>query len=412
MRIICNLINMSVVYSIVSRGHLPRRLQNRGFQVKKLIAALLSAPVLMAAAATSANATTYPITVTDTAGRNVTISAEPQRVVIQDGRDILTMALLDRDDPFKRVVAWNNLIARGDPDFWKILTTKWPDAKSATNMNFSDSGEVNLEQIIAKQPQLIIAQRRALGAFQQGQVLQRMEQLHIPVVFVDSEQDPAGDTAKSVELLGTILNRETEAKEYADFYTSHLQHVQQVIAGIKAPRPRVFVEAKAGFTGGNDCCFTHTTIGWGQLLKAVDAHNVGADLLHVPSGDVTLESLIAAKPDYYIMTGLSLSANNTSAIPFGYGASAPHIDAAFKKLEARPGFAQVKAAQANQVYGIFHSFYNHTYNIVAIEYLAKILYPAQFASLDPKADWDTIISRFTKIPTAAAIFEAKAPAHG
>jgi len=358
-------------------------------------------------ASVSAHATQYPVTVTDTAGRKVTIDQEPQRVVIQDGRDILTMALLDRQDPFKRLVTWNNLIKNGDPVLWKTMSTHWPDAAKVPDMNFSDQGNVNLETVISRQPQLIIAQLRAKPAFEQTGVLTRMAQLHIPIVFIDSEQDPVGHTAESVAMLGKVLNREKEATEYVDFYNQHLQHVQQAIAAIKAPRPRVFVEAKAGFDGP-DCCFTHATIGYGQLLKPLDAVNVGAELLHTPSGSVSMESVIGAKPDVYIMTGKVFSGNSI-ALPLGYGTTPARVDAAFAKLEARPGFMQTKAAMDGQVYGIYHLFYNHAYNIVGIEYLAKILYPAQFAKLDPTADWNTIISKFTTIPVEPLILEAKAP---
>ncbi|VTP61985.1 Uncharacterised protein [Serratia rubidaea] len=48
-------------------------------------------------------ATQYPLTLTDTSGQRVTLKQEPKRVVVQDGRDILTLALLDRADPFS---AW------------------------------------------------------------------------------------------------------------------------------------------------------------------------------------------------------------------------------------------------------------------------------------------------------------------
>ena len=55
-------------------------------------------------------ATQYPLTVTDLDGRQVTLAKEPQRIILQDGRDIMTLALLDRDNPFKRLVAWLSLI--------------------------------------------------------------------------------------------------------------------------------------------------------------------------------------------------------------------------------------------------------------------------------------------------------------
>ena len=67
-----------------------------------LLTALLATPLL-------SYATQYPLTVTDLDGRQVTLAKEPQRIILQDGRDIMTLALLDRDNPFKRLVAWNNL---------------------------------------------------------------------------------------------------------------------------------------------------------------------------------------------------------------------------------------------------------------------------------------------------------------
>ncbi|MGF7187480.1 iron complex transport system substrate-binding protein [Robbsia andropogonis] len=374
------------------------------------VAVMVATSLAFGLTCVSAYATQYPVTVTDTAGRMVTIDQEPQRVVVQDGRDILTMALLDRQDPFKRLVTWNNLIKRGDPGLWQTMSTHWPDAKKIPDMQFSDQGNVNLETIISKQPQLIIAQLRAKSAFEQSGVITRMDQLHIPIVFIDSEQDPVAHTAESVAILGKVLNREKEAEQYVNFYNQRLQKLRTTIAAINAPRPRVFVEAKAGFTGGTDCCFTHATVGYGQLLKAVDAVNVGAELLHTPSGNVTMESVIGAKPDIYIMTGANVTGNNNIALPFGYGTTLQQVNAAFAKLEARPGFMQTKAAQNGQIYGIYHLFYNHAYNIVGMEYLAKILYPTQFARLDPAADWQTIISQFTTIPAKPLLLEAKAPA--
>lgn len=68
--------------------------------------------VLLVAAFTTSfasYATQYPLTISDIAGQKVTIKQEPKRIVLQDGRDIMALALLDRNNPFTRVVAWNNL---------------------------------------------------------------------------------------------------------------------------------------------------------------------------------------------------------------------------------------------------------------------------------------------------------------
>ncbi|SQC42726.1 Solute-binding periplasmic protein of iron/siderophore ABC transporter [Klebsiella pneumoniae] len=52
-----------------------------------LLTALLATPLL-------SYATQYPLTVTDLDGRQVTLAKEPQRIILQDGRDIMTLALL------------------------------------------------------------------------------------------------------------------------------------------------------------------------------------------------------------------------------------------------------------------------------------------------------------------------------
>lgn len=57
-----------------------------------LLTALIATPLF-------SYATQYPLTVTDLDGRQVTLTKEPQRIILQDGRDIMTLALLDRDNP-------------------------------------------------------------------------------------------------------------------------------------------------------------------------------------------------------------------------------------------------------------------------------------------------------------------------
>ncbi len=57
--------------------------------------ALIFAPLL-------AMAQNWPVTVTDLDNRSVTIPKEPQRIILQDGRDILALALLERDNPLPK----------------------------------------------------------------------------------------------------------------------------------------------------------------------------------------------------------------------------------------------------------------------------------------------------------------------
>lgn len=201
----------------------------RSFNRLALVCALaISAPVM---------ATTYPLTITDTSGQRITLQHEPKRIVVQDGRDIMTLALLDRADPFSRIVAWNNLLKKSDPETLAVLNQKWPgEADKIPDMGFSDKGEVNLESVIARKPDLMIAQLRAKPALADTGVLKQLAALNVPVVFVDTFLQPIANTPKSIQLLGEVLNREQEAKEYTDFYQQHLQAITSITAKVTPKR--------------------------------------------------------------------------------------------------------------------------------------------------------------------------------
>lgn len=126
---------------------------------------IILAAVLGAALPGMAAATDYPVTVTDIAGRTVEIKAEPQRIVVQDGRDLFALALLDRADPMARIVAWNNIVSRSDPRTWELFAKQWPEsAARAVDMKFGDEGQVNIEQVVAAKPDLAIFQVRVKQA--------------------------------------------------------------------------------------------------------------------------------------------------------------------------------------------------------------------------------------------------------
>ena len=251
-------------------------------------------------ASTVCSATTYPLTVTDVDGQTITLQKEPQHVILQDGRDIMTLALLDRDNPFKRVVAWNNLPKKQDTQTWALLKKTWPQAEKIVDMGFNDQGQVNLESVLAKKPDIMIAQLRAKPALMQSGVLTTLKSLNIPVVFVDYELHPKENTVPGITLLGKVLNREAEAKAYTDFYQQHWQNLQKGIDQVKT-KPTVFIEPIAG--NSDSCCFTHSHSGWGGLVEAVGGKNIGSTLLPGNAGFVSLEKIIAMKPDVYIMTG-------------------------------------------------------------------------------------------------------------
>ncbi|PRD13809.1 ABC transporter substrate-binding protein [Pantoea coffeiphila] len=364
----------------------------------KTVPALKLSALLVTTLPALAFATTYPLTVTDMDGQKVVIKQEPQRIILQDGREILSLALLDRDNPFKRVVSWNNLMKKQDTGSWNMLKSRWPQADKILDMGFSDQGEVNLETVIAKHPDLMIAQLRAKPSLQQTGVLKQLAALNIPVLFVDVELHPVQNTAASVTLLGKVLNQEDNAKAYTDFYQQKLTAIQNKVKDI-SPKPLVFVEPIAGIGGGGDaCCFTHGRNGWGALVEATGARNIGSELLPGTSGNVAVEKVISMNPDYYVMSGSKRGGKASTVIPLGYNTSVEEIKESFDRLRNRNGVKDIPAVKAGKVAAVYHHFYNHPYNIIGIEMLAKDFYPQQFKDLNPTADYHQIIQKFTKLP--------------
>jgi iron complex transport system substrate-binding protein len=338
------------------------------------------------------------ITVTDMAGRKVTLAAPPQRIALQDGRIALDLALLDRDQPFGRVVVWNNLLQRFEPNQWSILAKNWPAAAKIPDMGFDDNGAVNLEELIAERPQLLVAELRARPVLEQQGVMRTLAQLGIPVLFVDDSENPVPNAARSVTLLGQVLGRAAEAKAYVDFYDFHLAALNKIIAAQPKPRPLVFVNVLAGQNDANGCCFTHGNFGWGLLVQAAGARNLGADLLRTPAGPVSMEAVLAAQPNVLVMTG---RAPNAAA-----------VDARLRTLVQRPGFAALEAVNDGRVYALYHPFYSSVFNIVGLEYLAKYIYPQAFTALHPGQDYASIIAQFTNIPPSPVLLGMQLPAHG
>ncbi|KFX19291.1 ABC transporter substrate-binding protein [Pectobacterium betavasculorum] len=370
--------------------------------LKKTFMSLLVAITLPASFSTYA--TEYPVTITDIDGRNVKINQEPKRIVVQDGRDIMTLALLDRDNPFKRLVAWNNIPKKSDTATWNVLKTQWPEADKILDMGFGDKGEVELESVLSKQPDLMVAQLRAKPSLTESGVLAKLSALNIPVVFIDSEVNPAKNTASSIDLLGTVLNQEDNAKAYSEFYRQHLTAIQQKTATLPK-KANVFVEAWAGRS--DSCCFSHAHNGWGGMVEAIGANNIGSALLPGANGDVSLEKLISMKPDVYIMTGAKRNSPSSKTLPLGYNANKADIAASAEKLISRQGVSQIPAVAQKHVVGIYHPFYNHPYNIVGMEYLAKAIYPQLFTSLNPDDTYRHIIQNFTSLPDSEFIFAWK-----
>lgn len=333
-------------------------------------------------------------TVTDMAGRRVTLPDHVDRVLLGEGRLLYAMALLEGKDPLHRIVGWQGDLQALDPQTWATYQKAFPGIDRIPLIGKSSEATVSVEKALSLKPDLAIFSVGGHGPSRHNALVQRFEAAGVPVVFVDFRQSPLKDTLPSIELMGKALQRQAQA--YIDFYRQHMARVQAAVASVPASEhPRVFVELLAGVWGG--CCHTVGKGNLGELVQAAGGVNIAADLLPGVIGDLNLEQVIASAPEVYVATGSRREGDRPA---LHIGAQTP-IEESRRSLDAlltRPGLTAIKAIREGHVHGLWHNYYDSPYNIVAVEAFLSWFYPGRFPDIDPAATQAELYKRFLAVP--------------
>ncbi|MEA3084039.1 MAG: iron complex transport system substrate-binding protein [Paraburkholderia sp.] len=364
-----------------------------------------------ACAATQAPATQAPRTVTDLAGRTVAIPAEPHRILLGESRLLTAVALLEGQHPLARIVGWQGDLPTMDPQTFDAYAKKFPEIRQIPLIGKATEDSISAEKALSLKPDLAIFSLGGHGPGQYNALVKQLESTGTTVVFVDFRLHPMQNTLPSIKLLGTVLHREKQADDYIRFYQQHLARVQSVVNQIpQDQRPKVFIDLLAGAWDAG-CCHTAGNGNFGEFISAAGGHNIAAGLVPGVLGDVSMEQIIASRPDVYIATG-SRTKPGLAALRVGALTSEQVAQASLAALIARPGFDTIKAIHDGRVHGISHNYYDSPYNIVAIEAFAKWFYPQQFKDLNVHATQDELYRRFLAVPPDGAYWvDAPLAAH-
>lgn len=110
--------------------------------------------------------------------------------------------------------------------------------------------------------------------------------------------------------------------------------------------------------------------------------------------------MIHADPDVVLVTGANWSLYSPGGdwVNLGPGADAQEGHARLQRLMQRPAYRTLRAVREQQVYAIWHPFYDNPYYFIALQRVAKWLHPELFASLDPEATFRELHERFLPVP--------------
>lgn len=248
-----------------------------------------------------ATKTTYPLTVTDASGTEVTFEQAPKRVV----------TLLPSETEIMYAIGAGELVV-GTDDY-----SNYP--AEAANKPHIGGMETNYEAIIALKPDLILASSTMNTA-----AIEQLRSLKLTVLATDPKT--YDDTIAKIEQIGAIMDKSTEAFAVAQHMKEVKQQVTEAVAN--ATVPNVYLEFSPGYT-----------VGKGEYLDEIITLAGGKNISDQPGWyEVDPEYVIQQNPSVIIygsMTG-EVGANNSI----------------LKTMNSRPGWSAIDAMKNKRVYEV------------------------------------------------------------
>jgi iron complex transport system substrate-binding protein len=230
----------------------------------------------LAATPTPIPATTYPVTLTDDEGREVTLDAEPERIVSLAPSNTEIVCALGACD---RIVGVNDF-RDGFPDDVLAELEDVPNVASFTG--------VDREAVVDVEPDLVLAAGNNLTA---PADIAALDELGYPVLVLYPES--LDEVYADIELVGEALDAQVKAADVVTGMRHRVAAVEEAVAG--EDRPRTFYEVSL-FSG------SIYTAGEGSFLASL-IEIAGGDPNH---GDATttaiqLEDLVEADPEVILL---------------------------------------------------------------------------------------------------------------
>lgn len=327
------------------------------------------------------------ISVTDIAGRPVTLPALARRIVLGEARHIAVLGML-HDDPVALVAGWRQDKAL-DPVTQKTWTTRFP-AMAAIAPVGAGNRALSVEAVLALNPDLVVLSLVDHAAPQMVLALDQLAAAGIPVAFVDFFSNPMENTLPSLRLLAALTGGEDRAEAFAGFYQSRLK---RITGRLGETRPRTFVQVHAS---ASDCCNTVGHALFDDFIAAAGGVNIGREMVPGAMGNVGLENLLISDPDVFLASGGAHLAARGGLV-LGPGVTPEAARASFDALTNASGFADLRAMREGRALGFWHLFNDSPAHIALIEALAKTLHPDLFADLTPEATMAEFQARFSPV---------------
>lgn len=257
-----------------------------GETMKKLLSILLIFSVLLSLTAcgrpSDHTSTTdsalghYPVTVTDQAGREVTIEKAPQRLI--SSYYITTSLLMALDLDAQLVGVEDNAGLR------PIYALSNPGILELPSIGTAK--EIDLEACAALRPDLAILPMKVKDS------VDDLEALGITVLIVNPESQEL--LMEMIRLVAAVTNTAEKAEALINFITAQENNLEKALAGVE--KPSVYLSGNSNFltTAGN-------AMYQSDMIRLAGGSNVAAEITDTYWAQIDYEQLLVWDPEYIVL---------------------------------------------------------------------------------------------------------------
>ena len=313
------------------------------------------------------------VTITDAFGREVTIPADPQKIAVVGsgsmryfvylGIDLDDVVAVDYQDSALYVQATNHRpYALANPEIKDI-----PAVGAA-------KGVVDNEKLLMSGADILFMGGASSSNAEVANEIQ--EKTGVPVVmFYTGNYVTDSETIQdTLLLLGKVLDKEQRAKDLIAYFDAVEADLQKRVAGLSADKT-VYVGGVA-YNGAHGLDGTDPTYYPFEILNIKNAAGEITSVSQTGYAQVSKEKILEWDPDFIIVDLATLTAAEGGALA---------------ELKNDPSYRELTAVKNSMVYTVNpHTSMNvnHETTLANAYFIGKLLYPEQFADINPvkKAD--------------------------
>ncbi|HVM24056.1 MAG TPA: helical backbone metal receptor [Candidatus Limnocylindrales bacterium] len=280
----------------------------------------------------------YPITLTDDAGRDVTIASEPQRIVSLAPSNTEIVCALD---------ACDRLVGVTDFDDFP------PEVADVAKVVIAAS--VDVELVVEAEPDLVLAAGNELTP---TAVIEQIDALGLPVLVLYPET--LDEVYAGIRLVGRALDRDDAADDVVASMEQRAEAVVDAVDGVDRPLTLYEVYHAEGLT---------YTAGEGSFLASLLELAGAEPLTGDAQGLLGAEDLVEADPELILLGTAS------------YDPSLADAEAAAATVAERPGWGDLRAVRDGRVQPYLDDIVTTRPGpriVEGLEALARAIHPDRF----------------------------------